>query len=340
MIDILNIKKKHLLVSRAATGIFLILDNRLKKGSKVLVPANLCYAAIYPIIYSDNIPVFCDVELNNGNISLDIVNDYLKDVDAIIIPHMYGNPVQDIKEIVEECHKNNILVIEDCASSMGASVSGKLCGSFGDYSVFSTGYAKTFDIGGGGILLSNNNIDDLKKKYVELDRKSLDLKEKEKEYSNLYRKIRNEEIDYHNKDWIELNNNSKNLFIYFDNSYDETISNNINQLNKIVSKRKENYSKYKKLINSKLVKEYVFNKGAAPWRYCFFIDKNIRKGFIDYLLQNNVPISDWYPNVTPIFGEKKKFCNVDLMEDEILNLPLLLNNEEISRICKIINNYK
>lgn len=339
--DILNIKKNHLLVSRAATGIFLVLDNRLEKGSKVLVPANLCYAAIYPIIYSGNTPLFCDVEYESGNISLNIVKKYIDDINAIIIPHMYGNPVQDIKEIVDECHKKNILVIEDCASSMGATIDDIPCGSFGDYIVFSTGYSKTLDVGGGGILLSNNSLEEIKDRYHHLNLKEKNLEEKEKLYSKLYREIRNGTKDYENKEWLDLNNNSHDLFIYLDKEYDDLIIKNILNIDEVVKKRNENLNLYNEQFkDNKVISKYKFNKESSPWRFCFFIDKRLKKDFVDYLLRNNVPISDWYPNVTPIFGDRISFRNIDKMEEKILNLPLLIDQKEIEHICCVMNSFE
>ena len=64
--DITKLRKNTLFVGRAATAIYLILDT-LMKEKEVILPANICYAAAYPIIYSGNIPIFVDVDAKTGN---------------------------------------------------------------------------------------------------------------------------------------------------------------------------------------------------------------------------------------------------------------------------------
>ena len=71
--SIIEMKRNHIITGRAATGIYLIFKALGIKDRKVLFPANICYAAIYPVVYSGNIPVFSDVEPKSGNLSLQFV---------------------------------------------------------------------------------------------------------------------------------------------------------------------------------------------------------------------------------------------------------------------------
>ena len=137
MINPLELKKNHLIISRAAAAVYLILKSRNIRGQKVIVPANICYAAVYPIIYSGNEPVFCDVDPMSGNVDQELISGNLSGAAAVILPHMYGNPIRDIKEICELCRRNSVITIEDCASAMGAEAQSGPCGSFGDYVLYS-----------------------------------------------------------------------------------------------------------------------------------------------------------------------------------------------------------
>ena len=58
---------------------------------------------------------------------------------------------------------------------------------------------------------------------------------------------------------------------------------------------------------------------------------------IDELLDCSVPVSDWYPAVTPIFGVSKEFSGASMMERRIINFPLLIAEAEINRICDVVN---
>ena len=63
-----------------------------------------------------------------------------------------------------------------------------------------------------------------------------------------------------------------------------------------------------------------------------------KRKIINELLCDNVPVSDWYPVVTPIFGEdKNNYPNTYCIEQKILNFPLLIDDYEIQRICECIN---
>ena len=149
-------KKHGLTVGRAAVGIYLALMQEGIRDKEVLVPANVCYAAVFPIILSGNRPLFCDVESTSGNLSCAKVLDRITDdTAAVVLPHMYGNPIKDIEIIATNLRGRGIIVIEDCASALGATVNGRACGDFGDYSVFSFGHSKTLDLGGGGMLFSD-----------------------------------------------------------------------------------------------------------------------------------------------------------------------------------------
>lgn len=62
-----------------------------------------------------------------------------------------------------------------------------------------------------------------------------------------------------------------------------------------------------------------------------------KRMLIDKLLERKVPVSDWYPVVTPIFGAENPYGNAYRMEKKIINFPLLIDDKEIQRICNIIN---
>ena len=62
----------------------------------------------------------------------------------------------DYKSLIKYCKKNNIILLEDAAESLGSSINKKKSGSFGDVSVFSFHRTKTITTGEGGALVLNN----------------------------------------------------------------------------------------------------------------------------------------------------------------------------------------
>ena len=74
---------------------------------------------------------------------------------AIIVQHTFGIParIELIKKITQ---KHNILLIEDCAHSLGATVNGQKVGTFGDAAFFSFGRDKVLSSVFGGLFIINN----------------------------------------------------------------------------------------------------------------------------------------------------------------------------------------
>lgn len=333
-------KKNCIYVSRASTAIYLILKDCGIKKKKVLVPANVCYAAVYPILYSDNIPVFCDISDDYGNVSLDEIKKY-DDISAAIIPHMYGNPIQKIKNISDYFNKEKILFIEDCASAMGATVDGVMVGNFGDYSIFSTGYSKTLDAGFGGIICSNRNLENINSLYNTLHPKNSQDDFNEEFFSKLYRLIRNSNNQSLSKYiWENLVYNVKDIFINYIPDVESKISPMLDNLNQVVRDRRSKYELYSSnIMERKEIKMLPLSTGASPWRFSLLLSPYDHRQMIDYLLCNEVPVSDWYPDVTPLFGFDRNFPNTKSMESRIVNFPLLIEDDLIKRYCQIINQY-
>ena len=76
------------------------------------------------------------------------------DVKLVVCAELYGFPGR-IDLIQDICHKHGALLIEDAAEAMGATVDGKPCGSFGDYSGISFNGNKIITGSSGGCLLTN-----------------------------------------------------------------------------------------------------------------------------------------------------------------------------------------
>ena len=114
----------------------------------------------------------------------------------------------------------------------------------------------------------------------------------------------------------------------------------IQSLEHIIWQRRKNYQFYIDHLEESRIAEMVFNFGKAsvPWRFNILMRNNVRP-FIEYCLSERVPVSDWYPCVTPIFDVKQEFKGATIHEKCIANFPLLISKEEIERICLVINSY-
>lgn len=328
-------------LARASVGIYLALAvSDFLEGSKVIVPANLCYAGIYPVIYAGLAPVFCDVDAITGNVTLESFSQaYTEDIVAAIVPHMYGNPVEQMPEILQFCKEHKILLIEDCASAMGAASERYPLGSMGDYVIYSTGYSKTMDLGFGGFLFSHRDLTRAEKLEETLPELTPENERNMTFFSRLYRLMRNEGSGTPIERMIcqGLADNCRTDFLHrIPAEKKQWLFSQVEQLPGIIGARWQAMAYYEEKLKGCPVQRYPYSKTAVPWRYNILIEGEARKDLIGSCLEDGLPVSDWYPRVTNLFGNTEPFPGAQKHESMILNFPLLIPEEKIDRICSKI----
>lgn len=134
-------------------------------GDEVLISAYTCLAVPTAIIASGAMPVYTDINADTLNIESGSVFEGLSPrIRAIVVQHTLGKPAP-VKAIVDNAKSHGILVIEDCALSIGSKVDSQYLGTFADAAFFSMELSKTLSAGWGGILLVHN--EQLKKAMTE-----------------------------------------------------------------------------------------------------------------------------------------------------------------------------
>ena len=138
------------------------------KGKTVLCPANTFMATPLAILNSGAEVQFVDCNRTDLCMSYDdMVSKAEKYKPAAVwVVHIGGHIAFDIQKIADYCLKNNIILLEDCAHSHGASWNGKRTGEWGDAGFYSFYATKTITTGEGGMLVSmNKNLIEFAKKY-------------------------------------------------------------------------------------------------------------------------------------------------------------------------------
>jgi len=126
-------------------------------GDEVLVSAMTNIATALAVAHNGAVPVPVDSESTTWNLDLDLVERLITPRTRAIIPvHVYGHPV-DMDQLMRLADKHNILVIEDCAESHGATVRGRMTGSFGQMGCFSFYANKIITTGEGGMVTTNDD---------------------------------------------------------------------------------------------------------------------------------------------------------------------------------------
>ena len=151
---------KHCVATSSGTSALhvALLALGIKPGDKVITTPFSFIATANAILYAQAVPVFCDIDLQDYNISIQALWHTMKehpDAKAIIVVHLYGYPAR-MTEIMEIADKYNLAVIEDCAQAHGASINGRKVGTFGHVGVFSFYPTKNMTCGEGGMLATQN----------------------------------------------------------------------------------------------------------------------------------------------------------------------------------------
>ena len=332
-----------LVVARGATGIFLILQSLGLEGYEALVPANLCYAGVYPVVYAGMKPVFCDVDPESGNVTPEGVASLLSDqVRVMIIPHMYGNPVRGLEKIRSLCRDRGVTLVEDCASAMGATAAAYDVGSMGDYCIYSTGYAKTIDLGYGGLIVSREHgLDRIAEMEVRLPAETERAHQETALFSALYRVLRNqgEGTRLAERLYRTMMESSRDMLIHrITEDRKAEVLRSLRTLPDVIRKRREAWKEYQERLSGiRHARMYSFAPGAVPWRANLLIeDPELRRKVIQGCLDRRLPVSDWYPRVTPMFGEERHFPGAQWHEEHILNFPLLTDLTVKHEICEYL----
>ena len=124
-------------------------------SGEVIVPSFTWVSTANAVVTSGATPVFCDVDWGSRCVTAKNIEAVITpDTQAVIVVH-FGGGTADMDDIVALCDARKIILIEDCAETIGGSYNQTPTGSFGIgcYSFFPT---KNMTTGEGGMLTCNN----------------------------------------------------------------------------------------------------------------------------------------------------------------------------------------
>lgn len=147
----------------------------VQREEEVLSQALTFIATANAISYIGAYPVFIDVDRSTMGMSADALRNFLEQhaeknsdgftynktsgrkIKACIPMHTFGFPCL-IEEIAAICKEWNIVLIEDAAESLGSFYKDKHTGTFGVIGTFSFNGNKTITCGGGGALITDDEV--------------------------------------------------------------------------------------------------------------------------------------------------------------------------------------
>lgn len=147
----------------------------VEQNDEVLSQSLTFVATCNAISYIGAKPVFIDIDKDTLGMSPESLSDFLKNsaeirddgfaynkgtgkrIKACVPMHTFGLPCR-IDEIMDICREFNIALVEDAAESLGSYYKEKHTGNFGLIGTFSFNGNKTITCGGGGALITNDEI--------------------------------------------------------------------------------------------------------------------------------------------------------------------------------------
>lgn len=109
----------------------------LPRGSDVLVASNTYIATILAVVNAGHRPVLVEPDLRTYNIDPQRLHAAMTPrTRAICVTHLYGKPCR-MDQIGAFAREHGLAVVEDCAQSHGASLNGRVTGTFGNTGCFS-----------------------------------------------------------------------------------------------------------------------------------------------------------------------------------------------------------
>ncbi len=125
-------------------------------GDEVVTTPITFLASANCALYCGAKPVFADIDEETYNIDPKEIEKALTSRTKAVVAVDYTGQVVDLDTIMETCHKQNVVVIEDAAHSIGTLYKGRPVGSVADMTTFSFHPVKTVTAGEGGAILTDN----------------------------------------------------------------------------------------------------------------------------------------------------------------------------------------
>lgn len=125
-------------------------------GDEVITTPITFLASANCALYCGAKPVFADIDEETYNIDPKEIEKAMTPKTKAVVAVDYTGQVVDLDTIMETCHKQNVVVIEDAAHSIGTLYKGRPVGSIADMTTFSFHPVKTVTAGEGGAVLTDN----------------------------------------------------------------------------------------------------------------------------------------------------------------------------------------
>jgi CDP-6-deoxy-D-xylo-4-hexulose-3-dehydrase len=137
-------------------ALFHVKDRPLQRGDEVIVPAISWATTFHPLQQYGLKLRFIDVEIDTLNMDVSKLEAALTPRTRMVMAvSILGNPAA-LDKVRTFCDTHDLYFFEDNCESLGASLNGRHCGTFGDIGTFSTFYSHHISTMEGGLMVTNH----------------------------------------------------------------------------------------------------------------------------------------------------------------------------------------
>ncbi|MFI0435321.1 MAG: aminotransferase class I/II-fold pyridoxal phosphate-dependent enzyme [Parachlamydiaceae bacterium] len=151
-------KQHGIMVNSGSSANYLAIEIAdLPKGSEVITPALTFSTTVAPLVKHHLVPAFIDVSEGTYNIDVDQIEPLItKHTKAMMIPNLLGN-LPDWQHLRTLADQYQLLLIEDSADTLGATMNGASTGHFSDITTTSFYGSHVINCAGNGGMLCVND---------------------------------------------------------------------------------------------------------------------------------------------------------------------------------------
>lgn len=309
IIELFFSKDKAHIVNSGSSAIFLALKVlNIKKDDEVIISAFGCPSLINQVINVGAKPIIIDSLPGSFFVDVEQLKQSISNkTKAILFHHPFGYFDNGILDILHF----NIPIIEDVTQSIGATVDGKMAGTFGEFVVSSFGSTKFITAGIGGVIATNSY------------------------YSNKISKI----LDYDYLFFDPDNSQPERYNFSLGDFNSSLLISQFSKLHLLINRRKEIALKYNSGIINPLFDELIV--GAVYFRYFLNINpcysREIIKAFTEEKIGCVLGGIKLISSVMEISNVRKR--NAENFHNSILSIPIYpsLTDDHINKIISISN---
>ncbi len=331
---------KHAIACMNGTvGIQTCLNLLNVKENDIVITTNLTFVAtLNAISYTKATPLLFDINKYTWQIDLELVENWLAEntfidysslnpvcrlndtkqkVAAIVPVHVLGALV-DLPKLTSISEKYHIPIVEDSTEALGSTYKGKSAGTFGKFGVFSFNGNKIISTGGGGMIVTNDELLAKKAKHITTTAKT-------------------DPLDYFH-DEIGYNYRLVNVLAAIGVAQMENFLNILKRKKQIDHIYREELSTISEII----FQDHIEDSDPNCWLFTFRTPR-MRK-LLDYLNNNGIQSRPfWTPmNRLPMYSNLKYINNSDVtgkIFSECISIPSSSNLAEIQQE-EVINKIK